>query len=772
MTIASVAQDLYTIQSKKNVPFKTAASILLREELAARFSVYNIVKIVTKSTLLATIAQSKYGKGTPEQIKQQNQEKEERKKSVLFQRYTLSSIANLNRRVGLLTSIVDRNNQLISNLYSELGSYRGGRRVTAQMLSNPRAVRVPSMKKTVKGKLDDLSAEIAELRKIKKVRRVYTPKSKKEQTAQTQESGLFEKLIPFLLSNPRLAMMLMGGAGTAVGLGTYAAQIASVAGLAGGIGRTTDRLQGKPGTDDPLMEQLSQFVDPLLLGTAGYTLTRGGLGATSIGYNIKERLEAKKLEKRLTARYVSGKGRATDIVNTTGPKSIAGRAQKIVRRKALKTSQLAKWKKLSPVLRGAAKRLPAFAAADVLYEVGRMSGYIADNAGGTMSDEKFKENMTNSYAELISTVGIGGVSTALGGMIGTFMFPGVGTLAGIVGGGVVGAIASLVVDEEDLNGIASKVFDLLHKDKTPPAQMTVGGGTPTQDSKPQRGGPRTRRGKIVGDVGPQVAAAPVFNKTSRNLLEYIGNLESQGNYNAVNYTATAIGYPKSMDLTNKTLAEILALQAQMEGDGAKSTALGKYQFIQDTLKEEAGFMGLDLTKTKFDPATQDKIIEYRLNRFRKMQDYKNGKITAKQFIKNLSMEFASIPDPDTGKSYHEGVAGNKSLVPLSSIYAAIGAREGEMNSAVRVAAATPPLPAPEKDVAQPPTTAPAPPVTKTEDKDTAVEARAAALAVAQLSSVTTTIGSKVNQLERKAASSEASFYTRSPDPSLEEHRLA
>ena len=80
MTIASVAQDLYTIQSRKNVPFKTAASILLREELAARFSVYNIVKIVTKSSLLATIAQAKYGKQTPEQKAQMDKEKEQQQR--------------------------------------------------------------------------------------------------------------------------------------------------------------------------------------------------------------------------------------------------------------------------------------------------------------------------------------------------------------------------------------------------------------------------------------------------------------------------------------------------------------------------------------------------------------------------------------------------------------------------------------------------------------------------------------------------------------------
>ena len=140
MSIASVAQDLYTIQSKKNVSLKTAASILLREELAARFSVYNIVKIVTKSSLLATIAQAKYGKPTPEQKKQQEEEKKDKDRSVLFQRYTLSSIANLNRRVGLLANIVDRNNQLISNLYNEIGHYRGARRISPQMLSSPKSI--------------------------------------------------------------------------------------------------------------------------------------------------------------------------------------------------------------------------------------------------------------------------------------------------------------------------------------------------------------------------------------------------------------------------------------------------------------------------------------------------------------------------------------------------------------------------------------------------------------------------------------------------------
>ena len=153
----------------------------MREELAARFSVYNIVKIVTKSSLLATIAQAKYGKPTPEQKKQQEEEKKDKDRSVLFQRYTLSSIANLNRRVGLLANIVDRNNQLISNLYNEIGHYRGARRISPQMLSSPKSIRVPTLNKTIKGKLDALSEEVAALKKIRQIRKMGAlPKAPKK----------------------------------------------------------------------------------------------------------------------------------------------------------------------------------------------------------------------------------------------------------------------------------------------------------------------------------------------------------------------------------------------------------------------------------------------------------------------------------------------------------------------------------------------------------------------------------------------------------------
>mgnify|MGYP000055607110 FL=1 len=762
MTIASVAQDLYTIQSRKNVPFKTAASILLREELAARFSVYNIVKIVTKSSLLATIAQAKYGKQTPEQKAQMDKEKEQQQRSALFQRYTLSSIANLNRRLTLLSSIVERNNQLVTNLYNEIGSYRMGRRISPQMLSNPRAIKIP-LNRSIKGKLDELSAELAELKKIKTIQKQYrqsrpAPKKTKKETESDSTSGL----ISFLLSNPRLAMTLMGGAGTAIGLGTFAAQIGSLITAPKLIGRMTDRFSGKPGFENPLAEEASQFFDPLLMGAAGYTAVRGGLAATSIGYDLVQKMKAKRLEKQLTERYASGKG---PLAQKSRPRE---RAQRIVQRKS---GQIGKWKQLSPALKGIAKRLPAFMAADVAYEIDRMSGYVADHSTNKMNDSQFKENMTNSYAELISTVGIGGVATAFGGIAGTAAFPGLGTAAGLVGGGVLGAIASIYVDEEDLDGVASKVFDMIHRDialRLESSKETP--GTPPVTGSRRRVG---RREITASDYArTQVAATPVTKNSGRKLLDYIGNLESQGNYNAVNYTAVQHGYPKSMDLTNKTLAEVLALQAQMIKDGAASSAVGKYQFLQSTLKEEAQNMGLDLAKTKFDPATQDALIYNRLVRMRGYKDFGNNKITAHQFVKNLSMEFASIPDPDTGKSYYQGLAGNKSLVALESIYSAIGASPTDVASAVRLAQSPPALPAGDRSAQSPPDSPLVADTDAIDGESTAITAEAAAMGLSQLSAQVTAaltgIDSRINALEN--SNQDRSINVRNRESTIEELR--
>ena len=98
-----------------------------------------------------------------------------------------------------------------------------------------------------------------------------------------------------------------------------------------------------------------------------------------------------------------------------------------------------------------------------------MSGYVADHSMGRMNDQQFEEKMTTDYAQIISTVGIGGVSTAIGAVAGTALFPGLGTAAGLIAGGAAGVILSVIADEEggdNIRAIANKVFKMLHDDES------------------------------------------------------------------------------------------------------------------------------------------------------------------------------------------------------------------------------------------------------------------------------------------------------------------
>ena len=70
MSISAIAAQLYTIQSRKNLPLSTAINAMVREDLAMRFSVYNLAKIITKSDFIATVAQTAFGSRTPMQKKQ------------------------------------------------------------------------------------------------------------------------------------------------------------------------------------------------------------------------------------------------------------------------------------------------------------------------------------------------------------------------------------------------------------------------------------------------------------------------------------------------------------------------------------------------------------------------------------------------------------------------------------------------------------------------------------------------------------------------------
>jgi muramidase (phage lysozyme) len=155
------------------------------------------------------------------------------------------------------------------------------------------------------------------------------------------------------------------------------------------------------------------------------------------------------------------------------------------------------------------------------------------------------------------------------------------------------------------------------------------------------------------------------DERTNSLLDLIGQGESGGNYNAVYGNAQ-----NTRDLGGYTLDEILGHQQYARRNGMESTAIGKYQFLYKTLKGLKAEMGLSGSE-KFTPQLQDQLGRALLNR-RGLQAYRSGRISKGTFALSLSKEWASLPNPRTGQSYYSGDGLNKSRVPRSAVYDALG----------------------------------------------------------------------------------------------------
>lgn len=143
-----------------------------------------------------------------------------------------------------------------------------------------------------------------------------------------------------------------------------------------------------------------------------------------------------------------------------------------------------------------------------------------------------------------------------------------------------------------------------------------------------------------------------LTKGDRLLLESIAQYESKKGkegYNSVN-SISVLKLKEKPTLTKMTLIEVLKLQNALVAKG-KSGAVGKYQFIPATLKETFYKAGIKMTDL-FDAETQDTMIIKRLVLVRKYQEWREGLISDRHFVYELSKEFASIENPGTGKTYY------------------------------------------------------------------------------------------------------------------------
>jgi muramidase (phage lysozyme) len=156
----------------------------------------------------------------------------------------------------------------------------------------------------------------------------------------------------------------------------------------------------------------------------------------------------------------------------------------------------------------------------------------------------------------------------------------------------------------------------------------------------------------------------------RTFMDTVSGGEGGTNYNAFH----GHGGNQSVRFTDMTIQQVLDWQnsGKWKAAGAGSSAVGRYQFIHDTLKEVVEKSGID-PNTKFTPDIQDKLIMFRLFDKRSLKDYLDGKISDQEMLDNgLAKEFASLKRTN-GTGVYDGDGLNKASVSARETLAALQA---------------------------------------------------------------------------------------------------
>jgi hypothetical protein len=142
--------------------------------------------------------------------------------------------------------------------------------------------------------------------------------------------------------------------------------------------------------------------------------------------------------------------------------------------------------------------------------------------------------------------------------------------------------------------------------------------------------------------------------------------EAQGNYNML------VGRKEKPDLTSMSVADVMKFQNTMIKNGHESTAVGKYQIIQETM---AGLIknGVLAPGDIFNSSTQDRAA-IALLKEKGMDSYVSGKLSKEQFADRVARVWASMP-LTSGKGAYDGVGSNKAGGSRAEYLAAF-ARDG------------------------------------------------------------------------------------------------
>ncbi|WP_232427520.1 mannosyl-glycoprotein endo-beta-N-acetylglucosamidase [Burkholderia ubonensis] len=204
-------------------------------------------------------------------------------------------------------------------------------------------------------------------------------------------------------------------------------------------------------------------------------------------------------------------------------------------------------------------------------------------------------------------------------------------------------------------GYTQEELDSVRKDGGGGARLTAPRGAPTA---------ATQASASAG------APAGVASTMAQLADTAFGRLiaRGEGDYNSVNRGARG-GYRSGTEnLEGMTLAQVMAAQR-----AGQFNAAGRYQIIGGTLSEAASAMKLNGSEM-FDRKLQDRIFsEYLVrNKRRAIADYIEGRSDdVLAALRAMSREWASVADPETGRSYYAGKGNNRASISRAEAEAAL-----------------------------------------------------------------------------------------------------
>jgi len=232
----------------------------------------------------------------------------------------------------------------------------------------------------------------------------------------------------------------------------------------------------------------------------------------------------------------------------------------------------------------------------------------------------FGDPLPKAATKAIFAAIFGGIGIAAGSVV-----PGAGNIIGGILGGLAGDVIGGVLYDMVVNNFM-------------PSEAPVSPETLSNMVDPE--------GKFAGRKNKQRA---------KDLAAVIREGESGDNYGAT-YGGYLSGFPrKNEDITKMTIAEVvdyqndyLDYQKKLGIPATKrSAAVGAYQMLFPDVAAKQ--LKIPLT-AKFDKATQDKLLNYYLDK-RGRQQYEAGQITAEEYNNRLAAEFASLKTTMGGGVY-------------------------------------------------------------------------------------------------------------------------